>query len=125
MAKIEKQLPKSEVDILVRQWLDRRKTTSKIDRGLTYKLYNQFFNKNQRDVNACSCMDKDTDFKVTRHIETTYQLDDPLPIQSDVKIDLSSFVSKEKKSKISSTTKPKKPRKKRTTKPKTTTKKDI
>jgi len=121
MATIDKQLPKEEVDVLVRQWLERRKTTSKIDRGLTYKLYNQFFNSNQRDVNACSCMDKDTDFKVTRHIENTYQLDEPLPIESSVKIDVSSFVKKEK-SEIS----PKKPRKKRTTtKSKTTTKKDI
>lgn len=122
MAKIEKKLPKSEVDSMVRRWLDRRKTTSKIDRGLTYTLYNQFFNKNQRDVNACACMDKDTDFKVTRHIEKNYKLDDPLPIQSDVVIDVSSFVGKEKKSEISS---PKKPRKKRTTKPKTTKKNNI
>ena len=121
MATIDKQLPKEEVDALVRQWLEKRKKTTKLDRGLTYKLYNQFFNKNQRDVNACSCMDKDTDFKVTRHIETSYKLDEPLAIESSVQIDLSSFVSKEK-SEIST---PKKPRKKRTTKPKTTTKKDI
>jgi len=112
MATIEKQLPKEEVDTMVRAWIDKKKSGAKFDRGLTYKLYNQFFPAKQRDVNACSCMDRDTDLKVTRHIENGYKLSEPLPIESSVTIDMSSMLKKEEKPK-------------RTRKRKTIPKKDI
>ena len=116
MATIEKQLPKEEVDAMVRSWMEKKKTGAKFDRGLTYKLYNQFFHNKQRDVNACSCMDRDTDLKVTRHIENGYKLSEPLPIESSVQIDMSSMLKKE------TTPKARKPRAKKT---KTTPKKSI
>ena len=97
MAKIEKQLPKSEVDELVTSYLDRKKTTTRIDRNLTYTLYNQFFNLKQRDVNACSCMDRDTDAKVAKYIENHYTVEEPLPIESTTTIDMSAMLASKPK----------------------------
>ena len=99
MATIQKQLPKNEVDELVTSYLDRKKTTTRIDRNLTYTLYNQFFNLKQRDVNACSCMDRDTDAKVAKYIENHYTVEEPLPIESTTTIDMSAMLApKPKKS---------------------------
>lgn len=91
MAKIEPKLDEFEFNKLVNQWVEgKKKNPQKIDRHLTYKIYNQLFNSKQRDVNACSCMDRDTDVKVTMNLEKYLKLD-PLPIQSNVKIDFSSM----------------------------------
>ena len=38
-------------------------------------------------------MDRDTDLKVTRSLEKYLKLDEPLPIQSNVKIDFSSMTN--------------------------------
>lgn len=93
MAYIEKRLPKEEYNKLVNQWVEEKKVRpSRINRQLTYKLYNQLFNGNQRDVNACTCLDRDTDYKVTRELERYLKLD-PLPIESNVKIDFSSMTA--------------------------------
>jgi hypothetical protein len=91
MAKIEPKLDEFEFNKLVNQWVEgKKKNPQKIDRHLTYKIYNQLFNSKQRDVNACSCVDRDTDVKVTMNLEKYLKLD-PLPIQSNVKIDFSSM----------------------------------
>jgi hypothetical protein len=51
MAKIEPKLPKEELDVMVKQFIEKKKINpSRIDRPLTYKIYNQFFNDKQRDV---------------------------------------------------------------------------
>ena len=95
MAKIEPKLDEFEFNKLVNQWVEgKKKSPQKIDRHLTYKLYNQLFNSKQRDVNACSCMDRDTDTKVTMNLEKYLKLD-PLPIQSNVTIDFSSMTKNE------------------------------
>jgi hypothetical protein len=92
MAKIEKKMSAEELDKLVKSFVEKKKKSpSRIDRPLTYKLYNNFFNSNQRDVNACTCLDRDTDAKVVRYIEETYKYEEPLPISSNVTIDFSSF----------------------------------
>jgi hypothetical protein len=94
MAKIEAKLDEFEFNKLVNQWVQgKKKNPQRIDRPLTYKLYNQLFNGQQRDVNACTCMDRDTDLKVTRSLEKYLKLDEPLPIQSNVKIDFSSMTN--------------------------------
>ena len=93
MAKIELKMDKTELDKLVNTYLERKKTTGKVDRIVTYKLYNQFFPLKQRDVNACSCMDRDTDAKVTKYIESNYTLDEPLPIESTMEIDMSAMLA--------------------------------
>ncbi len=93
MAKIEPKLEKSELDKLVNVYLERKKTTSKMDRVVAYKLYNQFFPTKQRDVNACTCMDRDTDAKVTRYLESNYTVEEPLPIESTMEIDMSSMLA--------------------------------
>jgi hypothetical protein len=95
MAKIEPKLNEFEFNKLVNQWVEgKKKNPQRIDRIVTYKLYNQLFNGQQRDVNACSCMDRDTDFKVTRNLERYLKMD-PLPIQSNVTIDFSSMTNNE------------------------------
>lgn len=95
MAKIEPKLEQYEFNKLVNKWVEgKKKSPQRIDRHLTYKLYNQLFNSKQRDVNACTCMDRDTDVKVTRELERYLKLD-PLPIQSNVTIDFSSMTKNE------------------------------
>lgn len=92
MAKIEAKLDQYEFNKLVNQWVEeKKKSPQRINRPLTYKLYNQLFNGQQRDVNACTCMDRDTDLKVTKNLEKYLKLTEPLPIQSNVKIDFSSM----------------------------------
>ena len=89
MAKIEPKLPQEELDALIKVYMEKKKTNpSRIDRPLTYQIYNQLFNDKQRDVNACNCMDKDTDLKVVAYVEKNYKVEEPLPIESSVKIDL-------------------------------------
>ena len=95
MAKIEPKLNEFEFNKLVNQWVEgKKKNPQRINRPVTYKLYNQLFNGQQRDVNACTCMDRDTDFKVTRNLERYLKMD-PLPIQSNVTIDFSSMTNNE------------------------------
>jgi hypothetical protein len=92
MAKIEPKLSEYEFNALVNEWVEEKKVRpSRMNRHLTYKLYNQLFNQNQRDVNACTCLDRDTDLKVTRQLEKQLKLD-PLPIQPSFKIDMSSMM---------------------------------
>jgi hypothetical protein len=95
MAKIEEKLDQFEFNKLVNQWVaGKKKNPQRIDRHLTYKLYNQLFNDKQRDVNSCTCMDRDTDLKVTMNLERYLKMD-PLPIQSNVTIDFSSMTNNE------------------------------
>jgi hypothetical protein len=95
MAKIEAKLDEFEFNKLVNQWAEEKKVRpSRINRPLTYKLYNQLFNDKQRDVNACTCSDRDTDLKVTMNLER-YLKSDPLPIQPSFKIDMSSMMGDE------------------------------
>jgi len=96
MAKIEAKLDQYEFNKLVNQWVEeKKKSPQRINRPLTHKLYNQLFNGQQRDVNACTCMDRDTDLKVTKNLEKYLKLTEPLPIQSNVKIDFSSMTKNE------------------------------
>lgn len=97
MATIQQLLPKNEVDSLVASYLDNKKKTSRIDRIVTYKLYNQFFNLKQRDVDACTCMDRDTDAKVAKYIENHYTVEEPLPIESTTTIDMSAMLASKAK----------------------------
>ena len=93
MAKIEAKLSEYEFNELVNTWVAEKKVRpSRINRHLTYKLYNQLFNDKQRDVNSCTCLDSDSDLKVTRQLEK-YLKSDPLPIASTFKIDMSSMLS--------------------------------
>lgn len=95
MAKIESKLDQYEFNKLVNRWVEEKKVRpSRINRPLTYQLYNQLFNVNQRDVNACTCLDRDTDYKVSRELEKYLKMD-PLPIESNVKIDFSSMTNNE------------------------------
>ena len=96
MAYIEPKLPQEELDALIQEFIQKKKTSpSRIDRPLTYKIHNQLFNDKQRDVNACTCMDKDTDLKVVTYVEQHYKVEEPLPVQSSVKIDFSSMINEE------------------------------
>lgn len=120
MAKIEPKISEYEFNALVNQWVEEKKVRpSRVNRHLTYKLYNQLFNVNQRDVNACSCLDKDTDYKVTKQLEKQLKLE-PLPIQPTFKIDLSSMMGDEEEEFIIFDEEVQKPKAKR--KPKTVTK---
>ena len=95
MAKIEPKLDQYEFNKLVNAWVAQKKVNpSKMDIPLSYKIYNQLFNANQRDVNDCRCRDRDVDYKVTKELERYLKLD-PLPIESNVKIDFSSMGSNE------------------------------
>jgi len=100
-------MEKTELDKLVRQWLEEKKVRpSRINRPLTYKLYNELLTpKMRRSEKDCTCLDRDTDLKVTKWIENEYKLD-PLPISSNVKIELKGLTAE----------KPKTTRKRRTTK---------
>jgi len=86
-------MSKSEVDELVSVYLERKKTTPKMDRIVTYKLYNEFFPMKQRDVNSCNCLDRDTDAKVAKYLESNYTVEEPLPIESTMEIDMSSMLA--------------------------------
>jgi hypothetical protein len=99
-------MEKTELDKLVRQWMDEKKVRpSRINRPLTYQLYNELMNpKMKRSEKDCTCLDRDTDLKVTKWIENEYKLE-PLPISSNVKIELKGLTAE----------KPKRTRKKRTT----------
>ena len=95
MAKIEPKLEKHEFNKLINAWVEKKKINpSKMDRILSYKIYNQLFNANQRSPEDCTCLDKDVDYKVTKELERYLKLD-PLPIESNVKIDFSSMGSNE------------------------------
>lgn len=93
-------MEKAELDNKVRKYLEDKKRTAKIDRKLVYELYNEFFPKTKRDWQACSCMDKATDLSVSKYLEgKNYKfqdqevvIDEPLPIESSVKIDMSSMM---------------------------------
>ena len=100
-------MEKTELDKLVRQWIEEKKTRpSRVNRPLTYKLYNELLTpKMRRSEKDCTCLDRDTDLKVTKWIENEYKLD-PLPISSNVKIELKGLTAE----------KPKTTRKRRTTK---------
>ena len=102
-------MEKSELDKLVMKWREEKsKRPSRVNRPLTYTLYNELLNpKMKRSEKDCTCLDRDTDYKVTQYIEKHYEVEEPLPIVSNVKIELEGM------------TKPK-TRKKRTTKKKTT-----
>ena len=94
MAYLEPQLSKQELDAMIQEFIQKKKENpSRIDRPLTYKIYNQLFNSKQRDVNACTCMDKDTDVKVVQYVEQHYKVEEPLPVVSSVKIDMSSMTA--------------------------------
>jgi len=102
-------MEKNELDKLVRQWLEEKKTRpSRVNRPLTYTLYNELLTpKMKRSEKDCTCLDRDTDLKVTRWIEDKYELD-PLPISSNVKIELKGLTAeKPKRTRKKST--PKKP----------------
>jgi len=100
-------MEKTELDKLVRQWIEEKKTRpSRVNRPLTYKLYNELLTpKMRRSEKDCTCLDRDTDLKVTKWIENQYKLE-PLPISSNVKIELKGLTAE----------KPKTTRKRRTTK---------
>ena len=102
-------MEKTELDKLVRQWMDEKKVRpSRINRPLTYQLYNELMNpKMKRSEKDCSCLDVDTDLKVTRWIEQNYShlVEKPMPVKSNVKIELKGLTAE----------KPKRTRKKRTT----------
>ena len=102
-------MEKTELDKLVRQWLDEKKTRpSRINRPLTYKLYNELLSpKMKRSEKDCTCLDRDTDLKVTKWIENEYKLD-PLPISSNVKIELKGLTA-EKPKRTRKKSAPKKP----------------
>ena len=108
-------MEKSRLNELVLKFKKEKvKRPSKINRPLAYQLYNELLKpKMRRSEKDCTCLDRDTDFKVTRHIERFYaDLDDtPMPITSNVKVELEGM------------TKPK-TTKKRTTRKRTTKKKD-
>ena len=120
MAKIEPKLSEYEFNALVNQWVEEKKVRpSRVNRHLTYTLYNQLFNENQRDRNACSCLDADSDLKVTRQLEK-YLKSDPLPIASTFKIDMSSMMGGDEEELVIFDEEAPKPKRKRT--PKTITK---
>ena len=83
-------MEKQELDKLVTQWKEEKSVRpSRINRPLTYKLYNELIKpKMRRSEKDCSCLDRDTDYKVTRHIEKYYKVEQPLPISSNVKIEV-------------------------------------
>ena len=108
-------MEKQELEELILTWkAGKSKSPSKMDRPLTYKLYNELLKpKMRRSEKDCNCLDRDSDYKVTRHIETYYKhlVDEPMPITSNVKVELEGM------------TKPKETKKK-TTRKRTTKKKN-
>jgi len=91
-------MEKQELDKLVRRWIEGKNVSpSRINRPLTYQLYNELLKpKMRRSEKDCSCLDRDTDYKVTNHIEKHYKLD-PLPIAGNVKIELEGMTKPKKK----------------------------
>lgn len=93
-------MEKKELDNKVRKYLDDKKRTSKIDRRLVYDLYNAFFPQSKRDWRDCTCRDKATDLSVLKYLEgKNYKfeedeviIEEPLPVESNVKMDMSSFM---------------------------------
>ena len=83
-------MEKSELDKLVKQWIEEKSTRpSRINRPLTYTLYNELLDvKKRRSEKDCTCLDRDTDYKVTQYIEQHYKVEQPLPISSNVKIEM-------------------------------------
>ena len=102
-------MEKTDLEKLILKWKGEKKTRpSRINRPLTYQLYNELFNpKMKRSEHDCTCLDRDTDLKVTKFIEANYKnlVDEPMPILSNVKIELKGLTAE----------KPKRTRKKRTT----------
>lgn len=100
-------MEKSELNELMDRYLALKKKGSKIDRVVTYKLYNELMKpKKKRSHKDCTCMDRDTDAKVAMYLEKHNKVEEPLPIESNVKVDMSSMLAP-------------KPKRKRTTKKKT------
>ena len=89
----------TELEKLILQWKEEKsKRPSRINRGLTYRLYNELFNpKKKRSEHDCTCLDRDTDYKVTNFIEANYKhlVKEPMPIPSTTKIDLSGMGKEE------------------------------
>ena len=83
-------MEKQELDTLVKQWMEEKSTRpSRINRPLTYTLYNELLTpKKRRSEKDCTCLDRDTDYKVTQFIEKHYEVEQPLPITSNVKIEM-------------------------------------
>ena len=83
-------MEKSELDTLVKQWMEEKsKRPSRVNRPLTYTLYNNLLSpKMKRSEKDCTCLDRDTDYKVTQYIEKHYKVEEPLPIASNIKIEL-------------------------------------
>lgn len=105
-------MEKSELNQLIDTYLELKKKSSKIDRVVTYKLYNELINpKKKRSHKDCTCMDRDTDAKVAMWLEKHHKVEEPLPIESNVEIDMSSFLKEKPKT-------TKKKTRKRTTKKK-------
>lgn len=104
------EMEKKEIEELILQWKKEKSTRpSRINRPLTYKLYNALLTpKMKRSEKDCSCLDADTDMKVTRWIEQNYShlVEQPMPVKSNVKIELKGLTAE----------KPKRTRKKRTPK---------
>ena len=122
MFKKEAKLSEYEFNKLVNEWVEEKKVRpSRVNRHLTYKLYNQLFNQNQRDVNACTCLDRDTDLKVTRQLEKQLKLE-PLPIQPTFKIDMSSMMGSDEEELVIFDEEAVTPKPKRKRTPKTITK---
>ena len=111
-------MEKQELDKLVMKWIEEKKTRpSRINRPLTYKLYNELLKpKMRRSEKDCTCLDRDSDYKVTNHIENHYKLEEPLPIASNVKIELEGM-TKPKATKKKTTRKRKTKKKDEGTKP--------
>jgi hypothetical protein len=108
-------MEKQELEELILRWKEgKSKSPSRMDRPLTYQLYNELLKpKMRRSEKDCTCLDRDSDYKVTRHIEANYAdlVKEPLPISSNVKVELEGM------------TKPK-TTKKKTTRKRTTKKKN-
>ena len=101
-------MEKSELNELIGVYLDLKKKGSRIDRVVTYKLYNELLKpKNRRSHTDCSCMDRDTDAKVAMWLEKNHKVEEPLPIESNVKIDMSSMLAEKPKETKKRTTKKK------------------
>ena len=92
-------MEEQELNKLIEQWREEKsKRPSRINRPLTYKLYNTLLKpKKRRSEKDCTCLDRDTDYKVTRHIERHYKVEQPLPITSNVKIELEGLTKPKKK----------------------------
>jgi len=92
-------MEKQELDKLILQWKEEKsKRPSRINRPLTYTLYNELFTpKKKRSENDCTCLDRDTDYKVSNYIEANYKdlIKEPMPIPSTTKIDFSEMGKEE------------------------------